>query len=1467
MIEEPPEAAACAASRGEDWTIVRSGVVLKPGAASRVWKTRFAVLRVREAAGSSSTSSNPFRGETVAAQLLLYAHAECGGPARRSIDLAGKKVRPLSAQEAAQFGGPGSVVEDESGVIMLRALTAADADAWLAALEDVTRAPLKLVDVEEPASNYKTKAAASLAACAAAAAVSAGATMLLVAGVATGAGAVVAGAALVAERSVAKPPPTKAKQRPIDEDVCEKSDEDSVGIVSVTVRRARVVRSGGADDTLPPTLKIEGDDFLSATETRLESNLVVGVRCGDQAKWSRPMVRFGDLDGVDLSATFRIASVRSAVRVELRALAPGGDGVGALVAARSVSIFELLERDTERDIRKARAQLRALVLGHVADEEDSDDEPLDHYQFHKAPRPASSAPRRSSGEWYALLRPKKKEEGKEEDEDTTECHFFDGSCDDAGGCRSGAVGGLVEASLVLERNPIADSLRPKRADLDRPSKDTSPTPSQILGYLKRGIAVVTWAAGLSNKIDALLRWDDFYESLRAVFLMVASVLLWARDHCFALPPFFSLVGLLALGYDRFTGVWHTRRVALVVKDDDDAAAGDDDVVRCKWRLNHPRDARTLTFAVPELQISGRDDQSESDAIIVVKYVPAAAQTPAAKRALAAAHFVSEASTAESPAASEIRNAIGAALDAVVDKDDAMLRAFKMGSAVFEYHDGVYTPKQHRSSSRASAPTADVSVDEDDTLSVTSSLRGRGDLATVAPARVGIGSRAQYEAERFLRWTSKLVARGGNADEEDGGVSEKGAKVSVGAPVADRHHRVRAGLDDPRRCRDPDDDRSKRATTWTLPVLQELERDPGGNRFTPAVKTAWRHARGAVRVEIYLSDDEEASPASCRQVVTGRDATRAVHALTYADRRSPFYQSQNGKDDDDDALGLAPRPDVRLVGVAMIPLSRLGPRPETRWLEASPPIADDGASPIRIKVRVEASLDADWEATGMSLARWKALDTLEGALELPDTRTRRFVEKCRSPKTTCADVVDVGPPPAEVPPSPLKKDDDDGVEEEASRDDALVEDEAKGAALATEGSSGGGGFQFLERFRRARKSAVEMQNSLHDAVRSLEQFRALVEWAHPRATSIVVVGLVFATYVAARARADYVGLLAVAGAFGPGLVDRFARRTASRTVPRAKLLALADRCTRAAAKAGGDEPLAACASAAAEALRILASSLGVTYAAAERLRDTTSAKTPPKPALWKSVIASLLEGLPSEPELDAAFADRRRAAEWRRERRAVAHALGASWVGPLWRRSTAWRRHFAAVRHNKQLCFWYKPKHALAGVSPVLVVSLRNATLVAPQLPHPGGRLARGDSEVIDAFARDGLRSIEHANEHPVLTLHAATLAAPDKLREWRLAAAHYRDAAQLRQCIEDQANSDSEEDDDDGIDTQRRLPPVDDDGGDEGDQLPLTRDGADPAPPSTPPIEEKNVARIGEIARAYSRQTASPLSPGSADEA
>ena len=134
--------------------------------------------------------------------------------------------------------------------------------------------------------------------------------------------------------------------------------------------------------------------------------------------------------------------------------------------------------------------------------------------------------------------------------------------------------------------------------------------------------------------------------------------------------------------------------------------------------------------------------------------------------------------------------------------------------------------------------------------------------------------------------------------------------------------------------------------------------------------------------------------------------------------------------------------------------------------------------------------------------------------------------------------------------------------------------------------------------------------------------------------------------------------------------------------------------------------------------------------------------------------ALLEAIPAEPELERVFVERRRAQEWRRARRACRARLGATWAGPLWRRSTAWRRHFACVRRG-ELQFWYSASHALAGVSPVLVVSLDNA-------------------RVVDALAGDDL---------PVLTLHAPLKSAPAEHREWRLAAAHCRDADALRRCV------------------------------------------------------------------------------------
>ena len=54
-------------------------------------------------------------------------------------------------------------------------------------------------------------------------------------------------------------------------------------------------------------------------------------------------------------------------------------------------------------------------------------------------------------------------------------------------------------------------------------------------------------------------------------------------------------------------------------------------------------------------------------------------------------------------------------------------------------------------------------------------------------------------------------------------------------------------------------------------------------------------------------------------------------------------------------------------------------------------------------------------------------------------------------------------------------------------------------------------------------------------------------------------------------------------------------------------------------------------------------------------------------------------------------------------------------------------------------------------------------------------VALDDAALVDALANDDL---------PVLTLHAPLKSAPDQHREWRLAAAHYRDAATLRAALE-----------------------------------------------------------------------------------
>ena len=291
--------------------------------------------------------------------------------------------------------------------------------------------------------------------------------------------------------------------------------------------------------------------------------------------------------------------------------------------------------------------------------------------------------------------------------------------------------------------------------------------------------------------------------------------------------------------------------------------------------------------------------------------------------------------------------------------------------------------------------------------------------------------------------------------------------------------------------------------------------------------------------------------------------------------------------------------------------------------------------------------------------------------------------------------------------------------------------------------------------------------LRDYVRLGEQCRGLVEWSRPGASLAVFAGLTLFLVVAARMRADYLGVLVVLATMAPGAILSVERR-AARAKRSARCRRAAKKCNEAEAslkreaEACEDADRAALLARAAVALNCAARAVAVADAHADATNGAAARREATRPdplidpeevTIWTRLRA-LLEAIPAEPELERVFVERRRAQEWRRARRACRARLGATWAGPLWRRSTAWRRHFACVRRG-ELQFWYSASHALAGVSPVLVVSLDNA-------------------RVVDALAGDDL---------PVLTLHAPLKSAPAEHREWRLAAAHCRDADALRRCV------------------------------------------------------------------------------------
>ena len=148
-------------------------------------------------------------------------------------------------------------------------------------------------------------------------------------------------------------------------------DADAVvAEVDVDVRRARLLRSGGADDALPPTLKIDGDEE-SGEGRLLEAPVVVVVRHGDAAFSSSVITRSSGLRRVQLRCAFKCASARQSIVIEVRGAHVEDPTRGPLFGRRELSLFELAERDAEDELRRLRracagpgGRLRPLKIPH-----------------------------------------------------------------------------------------------------------------------------------------------------------------------------------------------------------------------------------------------------------------------------------------------------------------------------------------------------------------------------------------------------------------------------------------------------------------------------------------------------------------------------------------------------------------------------------------------------------------------------------------------------------------------------------------------------------------------------------------------------------------------------------------------------------------------------------------------------------------------------------------------------------------------------------------------------------------------------------------------------------------------------------------------------------------------------------------------------------------------------------------------
>ena len=148
-------------------------------------------------------------------------------------------------------------------------------------------------------------------------------------------------------------------------------DADAVvAEVDVDVRRARLLRarrSGGADDALPPTLKIDGDEERARDASSRRP--LWWNQHGDAAFSSSVIRGVGPEKGAAPVRVQAGASARQSIVIEVRGADAADPTRGPLFGRRELSLFELAERDAEDELRRLRARLRRAWGAPTPDDE------------------------------------------------------------------------------------------------------------------------------------------------------------------------------------------------------------------------------------------------------------------------------------------------------------------------------------------------------------------------------------------------------------------------------------------------------------------------------------------------------------------------------------------------------------------------------------------------------------------------------------------------------------------------------------------------------------------------------------------------------------------------------------------------------------------------------------------------------------------------------------------------------------------------------------------------------------------------------------------------------------------------------------------------------------------------------------------------------------------------------------------